>query len=111
MKNLAIITYLRKKVLKQQGFIERIQKIPFEGASVAAFSGKTLWKDDNLRLDYSLNAENPDEIFINLQKNKSSKLDGLKGFNTDDKLVTYAIKTGVPITAEEVEEKLVDLYY
>ena len=94
--------------MKNKNFIDRIKEIPFEEKSATAFSGKTLWKDDNIRLDYSYNPASPEEIFINLQKNKASKLDGLKSFKTDDKLATFAIKVGETLTDEEIANKFME---
>ena len=104
----SIVSYLKKKVMKNQSFINWMKEIPFEAKSASAFSGKSLWKDENIRLNYSYNPTSPEEIFINLQKNKASKLDGLKSFKMDNKLVTYAIKVGEALSDEEIAKRFLE---
>jgi len=101
----SIVSYLKKKVMKNQSFINRMKEIPFEAKSASAFSGKSLWKDENIRLNYSYNPTSPEDIFINLQK---SKLDGLKSFKMDNKLVTYAIKVGEALSDEEIAKRFLE---
>ena len=108
MSNVAIRSYFRKNVLTSSSFLDKVKDIPNQKNSAPNKNGANLWTDDHLRLDYSENTAGASEIFINLQKNKGSKLDGLKKFKTHDKLVTYAIKTDQALTDEEIKKTFVE---
>lgn len=44
---------------------------------------------------------------MNWQKNKGSKLEGLKGFSTHDKIFTQAIQVGVELSEQEISEQMI----
>ena len=108
LKNVAIKSYVRKTVLTSATFLNKVKDLPNQKDTAITKNGLTLWKDDNLRLDYSANTAGAAEVFINLQKNKGCTLEGLKGFKTHDKLVTYAVKTGEALTDEELKKTFIE---
>lgn len=103
-KEISIKSYFRKTVLKDKTFIEAFEKLPHtEDPSIN--NGKTLWKNNDLRVDWGNNTKLGDKIHFNLQKNQAAKLDGLKKFKTDDKLISGSVEKGKTIPKTEIEEE------
>jgi hypothetical protein len=56
-------------------------------------------------VDWGANTKSGDKIHFNLQKNKAAKLDGLKKFKTDDKLISGKVEKGKNIPKTDIEEE------
>jgi len=108
-KEISIKSYFKKTVLKDKTFIEAFEKLPHtEDPSI--HNGKTLWKNDDLRVDWGANTKSGDKIHFNLQKNKAAKVDGLKKFKTDDKLISGNVEKGKNIPKAEIEEEWKEVF-
>jgi hypothetical protein len=56
-------------------------------------------------VDWGANTKLGDKIHFNLQKNKAAKVDGLKKFKTDDKLISGSVEKGEIIPQKEIKEE------
>jgi hypothetical protein len=101
-----IITYAKKFLLKDRSLIEKFKTVPFI-KSPETQNGKTLWSNADIRIDFGFNTPGSKEIWINWQKNKGSKLDGLKKLSTDHKIFTQAITAGEALSEQEIAEQIV----
>lgn len=104
----SIRTYVRKDMMTAE-FIKAIQALPTM-PNVHLYNGKTFWTDKNLRLDYGDNRPGSNEIHFNLQKNKESKLDGLKKVQTHDKILSLKVYKDVAVDPTEVVGGIVDQF-
>jgi len=80
-----------------------IKNLPYQ-EDVHLKNGATLWSDKKLRIDYGNNSDSSEEIHFNLQKNKGSKLDGLKSLSTHDKIVSTKVYKDKAVDEYEVTE-------
>ena len=62
-------------------------------------------------MDWGNNTKLGDKIYFNLQKNKGAKLDGLKKFKTDDKLVSGCVEKGKTIPQTVIEEEWKEVFW
>jgi len=104
----SIRTYVKKNLFTDK-FMKAIKNLPHQ-ENVHLKNGATLWSDKNLRIDYGNNSDSSKEIHFNLQKNKGSKLDGLKNLSTHDKILSMKVYKDKAVDEDEVTEVITDAF-